>query len=422
MTGPDQAPVAADAGAAANAHVSPAAARPEPPLLRVVAALFVAGLAFRGPILIVGPLLPEIQADLAISHGVAGLLSAIPVLCMALLAPLGPVLAASIGPTKAVAACLAAVGGFGILRAIVPDAAPVILLTVGLGLGMGVVGPIMPMIVRRAAPRHPELGTGAYVVGYLIGATVMTAVAIPLAAALGGWRWAVGVGAAGAFASLAGWWLLAPHDGHERRVAPRRPVLPWRRPIAWLIGVAFGLESALFYGAVSWLTTIYGERGWSAHDAGNLTAVFAGLGIVATVAAPLYAGRLGSRRRQLAGAAVLSLVGAIGVATGSGASDPFAVPSVVSFGLGIGLFFPLALTLPLDAARSGAEASSLAALMLLAGYFIAAAAPVALGAIRDATGDFAVVGWVLVAVAAGLLVVSLSLTERRLQATGASPR
>ena len=422
MTGPDQAPVAADAGAAANAHVSTAAARPEPPLLRVVAALFVAGLAFRGPILIVGPLLPEIQADLAISHGVAGLLSAIPVLCMALLAPLGPVLAASIGPTKAVAACLAAVGGFGVLRAIVPGAAPVILLTIGLGLGMGVVGPIMPMIVRRAAPRHPELGTGAYVMGYLIGATVMTAVAIPLAAALGGWRWAVGVAAAGAFASLAGWWLLAPHDGHERRVAPRRPVLPWRRPIAWLIGVAFGLESALFYGAVSWLTTIYGERGWSAHDAGNLTALFAGLGIVATVAAPVYAGRLGSRRRQLAGAAVLSLVGAIGVATGSGASDPFAVPSVVSFGLGIGLFFPLALTLPLDAARSGAEASSLAALMLLAGYFIAAAAPVALGAIRDATGDFAVVGWVLVAVAAGLLVVSLSLTERRLQATGASPR
>jgi hypothetical protein len=56
---------------------------------------------------------------------------------MALLAPLGPVLAASIGPTKAVAACLAAVGGFGVLRAIAPGAAPVILLTVGPGLGMG---------------------------------------------------------------------------------------------------------------------------------------------------------------------------------------------------------------------------------------------------------------------------------------------
>jgi CP family cyanate transporter-like MFS transporter len=258
--------------------------------------------------------------------------------------------------------------------------------------------------------------------GYIIGATLTTAVAVPLAAALDGWRGAVGVAAAGAFASLAGWWLLAPHDGHGRRVAPRRPALPWRRPIAWLIGVAFGLQSTLFYGAVSWLATMYGERGWSPNDAANLTALFTGLGIVSTVAAPLFAVRVGSRRLQLSVAATMSLVGAIGVAAGTGTSDPFAVPSVGLLGLGLGLFFPLCLTLPLDAARSAAEASSLAALMLLVGYLIAAAAPVVLGAIRDAAGDFAIVGWVLVATAAALLVTALSLTERRLRTAEATPQ
>lgn len=270
----------------------------------------------------------------------------------------------------------------GVLRAIVPGSVPVILLTIGLGLGMGVVGPIMPMVVRRAVPRHPELGTGAYVMGYIIGATITTAVAVPLAAALDGWRGAVGVAAAGAFGSLAGWWLLAPHDGHARRVAPRRPVLPWRRPIGWVIGVAFGLQSTLFYGAVSWLATIYGERGWTASDAAGLTAAFTGIGIVATLAAPLVADRFGSRRMQLGTAAVMSLIGAIGIASGTGTSDPLAIPSVVLLGFGLGLFFPLCLTLPLDAAGSPADASSLAALMLLVGYLIAAAAPVVLGAIR----------------------------------------
>jgi CP family cyanate transporter-like MFS transporter len=88
----------------------------------VVAALFVAGLVFRVPILVVGPLLKDVQADLAMSHGVAGLLSSIPVLCMAFLAPIGPVLAASIGPRLAVAACIVAVAGFGLVRAIAPDA------------------------------------------------------------------------------------------------------------------------------------------------------------------------------------------------------------------------------------------------------------------------------------------------------------
>ncbi|HEX8025142.1 MAG TPA: MFS transporter, partial [Candidatus Limnocylindrales bacterium] len=155
---------------------------------RVVAALFVAGLVFRIPVLIVGPLIGGIQADLAMSHGVAGLLSSIPVLCMAFLAPLGPVIAGSIGTRAAVALCIAATAGFGLLRAIAPDATLVIGLTIGVGFGMGVVGPIFTQVVRSALPHRPTLGTGAYAMGYIVGSTAAAAAAIPVAAALGGWR------------------------------------------------------------------------------------------------------------------------------------------------------------------------------------------------------------------------------------------
>jgi CP family cyanate transporter-like MFS transporter len=86
--------------------------------LSVVAALFIAALVFRVPVLVVGPLLKDIQADLGMNHAVAGLLSSIPVLCMAFLAPVGPVLAASIGPRVAVVACIVATAGFGLLRAV----------------------------------------------------------------------------------------------------------------------------------------------------------------------------------------------------------------------------------------------------------------------------------------------------------------
>ena len=111
-------------------------------------AVFIAALVFRVPILVVGPLLKDIQADLGMNHAVAGLLSSIPVLCMAFLAPVGPVLAASIGPRVAVAACIAATAGFGLLRAVAPDAVLVVALTVGIGLGMGVVGPVFTQVVR----------------------------------------------------------------------------------------------------------------------------------------------------------------------------------------------------------------------------------------------------------------------------------
>ncbi|MEW5991329.1 MAG: MFS transporter [Chloroflexota bacterium] len=391
---------------------------------QVVLALFVAGLAFRGQVLVVGPLLPEIQADLAVPHGIAGLLNTIPVLCMALLAPFGPVLAASIGPTRAVAACLAAVGGFGLLRALAPGAAPVILLTIGIGLGMGTVGPILAQVVRRAAPRNPELGTGAYAMGYIVGASSSAALAVLLAAAFGGWRGAFAAIAVAALGSLLAWWLLAPHDGHERRVAPRRPDLPWRRGIAWLFGIVFGIQSLLFHAGVAWLASIYLERGWAASDGALLTALFSGVGILATLLVPLVTTAIRSRRAQLAAASAVALVGAIGVAAGTAggpAADPLAVPSVALFGFGIGLTFPLCLTLPLDAAGSPTEASSVAALMLLVGYLISSIGPVLLGSIRDATGDFTIAGWLIAAMAAVLLAGTFTLTDRRIHGPAGRP-
>ena len=57
-------------------------------------------------------------------------------------------------------------------------------------------------------------------------------------------------------------------------------------------------------------------------------------------------------------------------------------------GLGIGAYFPLALTLPVDVARDSADAASISAFMLLIGYALAALSPVVLGMVRDATGNF----------------------------------
>lgn len=407
---------AAVAGAGADAR--------EPGLARVIAALLIAGLVFRAPILVIGPVLPAIRTDLGVSHGVAGLLTSIPVLCMALLAPIGPVIAASIGSRLAVAICIAAVGGFGVLRAIVPGAALVILLTVAVGIGMGIVGPVLPMVVRRAARHHPALGTGAYVVGYIVGGTIAAAAVVPLATALGGWRPALEVLAGATFLSLIGWWILGPRDTGSAWVAPTLPRLPWRSPLAWNLGLAFGLQSTLFYASISWLASIYGERGWKPADAAGLSAFFAGLGLVSTILVPLFADRFGTRRQQLVAAAVLTIVGAIGIAAGPAAvaagspaaADPLAIPAIVLFGLGIGLFFPLLLTVPVDVSPSPATASALAAFMLLVGYLIASVAPVVLGAIRDATGTFTIAGWMLVGIAVLMLGAAIGLDERRIRA------
>jgi cyanate permease len=54
------------------------------------------------------------------------------------------------------------------------------------------------------------------------------------------------------------------------------------------------------------------------------------------------------------------------------------------------------------------------AVMLGAGYCVSAASPFAVGALRDATGSFADALWLLVATAAGMLVVCATLSGERL--------
>ena len=395
-------------------------------VLPIVAALFIAGLAFRVPILVIGPLLKDIQADLAMNHAVAGLLSSIPVLCMAFLAPVGPVLAASIGPRVAVAVCIVATSGFGLLRAFAPDALTALLLTIGIGVGMGIVGPVFTQVVRTAMPNRPTLGTGSYAMGYIVGSSAAAAIAVPLAAAVGGWRGAFATLAVISFGALAGWWFLAPRD-RRAPAGTRLPRLPWRSQAGWLLGIAFGLQSILFYAAITWLPSIYIERGWTTGEAAALNAFFAALGIVTTLMVPALARWIRSRQAQLGLAAAIALVGTVGIATGAdgppsaGSNGLIAYASVLALNFGIGIFFPITLTLPVEVGRTPGEASALAALMLLVGYTSSAVGPVILGTVRDATGSFVVAGWLVVAVAAVMLASTVLLTPRRLGRASEAP-
>ena len=121
----------------------------------------------------------------------SGLLGTIPVLCMGLFAPVAAYLAARLGTRRAMTIGLALIGVFGVLRAIVPSAWLVVLLTWPVGIGMGLGNALAPLAVRETVPERPATGTGVYTTGIQIGSTAAAALAVPLAAVLGGWRGAL---------------------------------------------------------------------------------------------------------------------------------------------------------------------------------------------------------------------------------------
>jgi MFS transporter, CP family, cyanate transporter len=87
----------------------------------------------------------------------------------------------------------------------------------------------------------------------------------------------------------------------------------------------------------------------------------------------------------------------------------------ILLGAGLGMTFTLLLTLPTDISDDPREVGGAAALMLLVGYLLASVAPFALGAIRDATGDFGASITVLAAIGLTMMPLSWSLNPRRLR-------
>lgn len=374
-----------------------------------LAALFLAALTLRPQVVGIGPLLPEIQDDLGTSHAVAGLLATIPVLCMGLFAPAAAYLSARVGTRRAMTTGLLLIGLFGLARALSPGAWAVVLLTVGVGMGMGIGNALAPLAVREVSFERPATGTGVYTGGIQIGSTTAAALAVPLAAVLGGWR-----GALAAFSVLAVvialvWTTLTRGGAAHVRPKALLPRLPVRSPVAWLLVAVFALMGLGYYGLNAWLPDAYVERGWNESSAGLLLAGMNATAIAASFLVPWLSDRHGGRRPWLIGMSAVFVAGAVGLVTLPGVAGLFALLA----GVAQGGCFALVMTLPLDLESTPERVGALVAMMLGIGYTLAALAPFLLGAIRDATGSFDAVLWTCAGFLAVLVLATTALPRTR---------
>jgi CP family cyanate transporter-like MFS transporter len=372
------------------------------------------GVALRPQLSAVGPLLPRIESDLGVSHGVAGLLGTIPVLCMGLFAPAAPYLSQLLGAQAALAGATALIGVGGVLRAVVPGPAGLLLLTVPVGVGIGLAGTLLPVAVKERFSDRGGFATGAYSTGMLIGAGAGAAVAVPLARAGGGWEAPLLVISAVTVAIVPVLLLLGRGQRVSRRAPRRPPRLPLRSRVGWWLVCVFALQGVTYYGLNAWLADSFVERGWSEADAGLLVALLNVAGLPSGLLVLRFADR-GSRNLQILGATTVLALATLAIVLLPGAAWAWAVIA----GLASALSFSLLLVLPLDAADEPGEVGAYVGMMLGVGYVLTAIAPFALGAVRDATGSFTTTLWLIVGFAAALAVTGGLLQPRALRARGA---
>jgi CP family cyanate transporter-like MFS transporter len=381
----------------------PASVRPGWGLLVVVVAV---ALNLRPAITAVPPVLDAIQTDLGLSATGAGLLTALPVLCMGVFAPVGAALARRVGREAAVSCALALVVGGTLVRGL--DASTPVLYggTLLAGIGIAIGGALLPGVVKAWFPSRPGTVTGLYTAGLVAGAMVASAATVPLMDALGvGWPPAIAAWSLLAAAALAAWVPVTRRLRAAAEPAPGRVRLPWSSVVAWRVTGYMGLQSLLYYASLTWLPPLYVAAGWSAGRAGLLLGLFSFTQIFSALALPALADRTGDHRPWLAlsvgtTTVMLAVVGLV----------PAAAPWLWAalLGLGVGGMFALALTLLVKLAPTPAAAASLSGMALLVGYLVAATGPVLAGALYDVSGSFRVPFLALAGIGVATLAIGVS--------------
>ncbi|MDR2567198.1 MAG: MFS transporter [Bifidobacteriaceae bacterium] len=273
--------------------------------LTVLAGLVILGLNLRAAVTTVAPMLALIRADMALSPTTESLIATAPPLMFAAFGALAPLLGRRWGLERVLAGGMGVAAAATVARAVTSDEV-VFLITTGLimaGLGTANVG--VPPLIKRYFPDRIGLMTTASTVFLVLGQAIPPTFAVPLADLLG-WRWAVGVWAAGAgLAALP--WLIQPYRLNRRRrlrgqpkpaTAPPQPVKLVRSSLFWGITGLLTCNSAAAYALIGWVPQIVADAGASQPQAALVLSAFTAGSLVPALLAPALTVRL--RHPQIA--------------------------------------------------------------------------------------------------------------------------
>lgn len=385
--------------------------RKSPNRLKFILLMILVGLNLRPALSSLAPLLPRIESEGELSVLTLSLLTTLPVLCLGLFAPFAPWLARRLGIERSLALGLIILSAGLSLRGLT-HVSSLFIGTLLIGAAIGVLGTLLPALVKRELADGADLMTGVYTMALCLGGALGAGFSLPLADALGSWSLSLVSWTGFALTALVAWWWIMPQpapDYHQSNSKGHARAL-LGQPLAWHLMLLMGSQSSLAYIVFGWLPTLLVRQGYSEHEAGWLMAASIMTQLFSAIAAPWFA-RM-SKDQRPAFIAVLALVG---VGLWMLLLGPVALgwPGAILLGLGQGGSFSLALTLIILRSANAKIAGELSALVQGGGYTLAAMGPLVVGLMIDAEIGIQGITWLLLTVLA--FAASMALLAGRQQ-------
>ncbi len=221
-------------------------------LLTALVLLWLSGVGLRITVLAVPPVIPLIHRELRLSQAGVGVLTALPSLLFAAAAVPGSLFISRFGPVQTLVTGLILTAIASALRGAAPDALLLYGTTFLMGVGISIMQPALPRIVRDWLPDRIGFGTAVYANGLLLGELLAVSLTGPFILPLLAGRWRL---------SLVIWSLpvlitallvaaLAPRSVGLTPASTSAPGAwwpDWKNPLIWRLGFILGGVNSLYF-------------------------------------------------------------------------------------------------------------------------------------------------------------------------------
>lgn len=272
-----------------------------------VPGIIMVGLVLRTPFAVLPIVLSDIADGLHVSLSSLGLLTSLPLVMFALCSSFSPRLAQKFGLEKLFTMVLIILTIGSLIRII--NLPFLYVGTIILGAAIALLNVLLPSIIQANQPERIGLLTTFYISAMSLSITVASALVVPIVSATS-WQGLILALTAICLLALLIWLPNTKHNHFLARKGKNHPIgaLLKNKKVLALI-VFCGLQSLLFYTAVTWLPTLALQAGLSKDATGILASIFSLISLPFSMTIPSLTARLSARGRLI----MISCVAASGL-------------------------------------------------------------------------------------------------------------
>lgn len=350
-------------------------------------AIFFVSLNLRPSVTSIGPLVNTIQEELGVSSTMMSLLTAIPVFCMGVFAPIAVPFQKKLGYRTSVNSLMILIGIATFARLYFNSFASLVFTSFLAGLSIAIISPIVNAYIKETFKKKmaPVIGIYSFAIG--AGATLGAGLTGPIFESSSNWSLALAIWGLLAIIALLTWTLAVERKMDKAEQDLKNEDLcrnPWKSKLAWVIMIYFGLQTALFFSLTAWLPSIGQERGMSVITAGN---VLTTMSIVQLVGNLTISSLISKYPNLIKWLYYLIGFGSIGALLLFIDANWSIWAGAIILGGALSGLFPIGLMLPLKESQNNSEANGWSSMVLSGGFMLSAIMPLVIGIVYDVTGS-----------------------------------